>query len=401
MPTPLIPITGALYSEKVESIKSTLLAILNAEHSSLSPAPRTSAREAPEAPTSNFKLSTSNLREAPVLLYFDSPGGAIDGIKELADIIRNAECPTIALVGNCCTSAAYWLASQCNQIWALSPTARIGGAGAMATFYKETEESKRLWGEEITVYAPQSTRKNEEYNELLNGNYEPYKQAILAPIAEILLTDVFNGRADKLKDATDDALRTGATLYASAALGRGWIDRILATRRELPQALETYLDTVKTDSTMETETTQNVSSTKLEVGSNAPNGASTKSEVESENTSNLKLPTSNLSAASALRTSNLEPRTSEPEAPTAPIAEWQSTVAELRAELEELKASLGAHAPSQPSAPDPTDGVTGVAPVSGVGVVQDSTDNLLAYCETHADDPLSCIAALRASASRK
>ena len=179
MPTPLIPITGTLYSEKVESIKSTLLTVLNAEHSSLS----------------------------PLLLYFDSPGGAIDGIKELADLIHNAECPTIALVGNCCTSAAYWLASQCNQIWALSPTARIGGAGAMATFYKETEESKRLWGEEITVYAPQSTRKNEEYNELLNGNYEPYKQAILAPIAEILLTDVFNGRAGKLKDATDDALR--------------------------------------------------------------------------------------------------------------------------------------------------------------------------------------------------
>ena len=386
MPTPLIPITGALYSEKVESIKSTLLAVLNAEHSSLSPAPRTSAREAPEAPTSNFKLSTSNLREAPILLYFDSPGGAIDGIKELADIIHNAECPTIALVGNCCTSAAYWLASQCNQIWALSPTARIGGAGAMVTFYKETEESKRLWGEEITVYAPQSTRKNEEYNELLNGNYEPYKQAILAPIAEILLTDVFNGRADKLKDATDDALRTGATLYASAALGRGWIDRILATRRELPQALETYLDTVKTDSTMETETTTSaVTSDESRVTSaHTQNASSTKSEVESENTSNLKLPTSNLS-----------------EAPTAPIAEWQSTVAELRAELEELKASLGAHAPSQPSAPDPTDGVTGVAPVSGIGVVQDSTDHLLAYCETHADDPLLCIAALRASASRK
>lgn len=389
MPTPLIPITGTLYSEKVESIKSTLLAVLNAENT--------------QRPTSKLDeaLVTRNSSLSPVLLYFDSPGGAIDGIKELADLIHNAECPTIALVGNCCTSAAYWLASQCNQIWALSPTARIGGAGAMVTFYKETEESKRLWGEEITIYAPQSTRKNEEYNELLNGNYEPYKQAILAPIAEILLTDVFNGRADKLKDATDDALRTGVTLYASAALGRGWIDRILATRRELPQALETYLDTVKTDSTMETETTQNASSTKLEVGSNAPNGASTKSEVESENTSNLKLPTSNLSAASALRTSNLEPRTSEPEAPTAPIAEWQSTVAELRAELEALKASLGAHAPSQPSAPDPTNGVTGVAPVSGIGVVQDSTDNLLAYCETHADDPLSCIAALRASASRK
>ena len=395
MPTPLIPITGTLYSEKVESIKSTLLAVLNAEHSSLFPAPRISE---PEAPTSNLKLTTSNLseaptsnlREAPILLYFDSPGGAIDGIKELADLIHNAECPTIALVGNCCTSAAYWLASQCNQIWALSPTARIGGAGAMATFYKETEESKRLWGEEITVYAPQSTRKNEEYNELLNGNYEPYKQAILAPIAEILLTDVFNGRAGKLKDATDDALRTGATLYASAALGRGWIDRILATRRELPQALETYLDTVKTDSTKETETTTSAVT-------------SDESRVTSENTQNvesdeLRVTSENAAGSSSIRHSSFEIRNSESEAP---IAEWQRAVAELRAELEALKASQDAHAPSQPSAPDPTDGVTGVAPVSGVGVVQDSADNLLAYCETHADDPLSCIAALRASASRK
>ncbi len=366
MPTPLIPITGTLYSEKVESIKSTLLTVLNAEHSSLS----------------------------PLLLYFDSPGGAIDGIKELADLIHNAECPTIALVGNCCTSAAYWLASQCDQIWALSPTARIGGAGAMVTFYKETEESKRLWGEEITVYAPQSTRKNEEYNELLNGNYEPYKQAILAPIAEILLTDVFNGRAGKLKDATDDALRSGASLYASAALGRGWIDRILATRRELPQALETYLDTVKTDSTMETETTTSaVTSDESRVTSeNTQNVESDELRVTSENNGN---------AESAIRHSSFEIRNSESEAPTAPIAEWQHAVAELRAELEALKASQETHALSQPSTPAPTDGVTGVAPVSGVGVVQDSADNLLAYCETHADDPLSCIAALRASASRR
>ena len=44
----------------------------------------------------------------------------------------------------------------------------------------------------------------------------------------------------------------------------------------------------------------NSASRKLEVGSNAPNGASTKSEVESENTSNFQLQTSNLSAALTL-----------------------------------------------------------------------------------------------------
>ena len=44
----------------------------------------------------------------------------------------------------------------------------------------------------------------------------------------------------------------------------------------------------------------NGASTKLEVGSNAPNGASKKSEVESADTSNFKLQTSNLSAALTL-----------------------------------------------------------------------------------------------------
>ena len=134
--------------------------------------------------------------------------------------------------------------------------------------------------------------------------------------------------------------------------------------------------------------------------------APTSNLSEAQNSDELRVTSENAqeggeSSAPAIRNSSFEIRNSESEAPTAPIAEWQSTVAELRAELEELKASLSAHAPSQPSAPDPTDGVTGVAPVSGVGVVQDSTDNLLAYCETHADDPLLCIAALRASASRK
>ena len=54
---------------------------------------------------------------------------------------------------------------------------------------------------------------------------------------------------------------------------------------------------------------------RYEVESSAPNGASTKSEVGSNNRSNFQLQTSNLSEAPTLRTSYLEPRTSEERSP--------------------------------------------------------------------------------------
>ena len=59
----------------------------------------------------------------------DSPGGLARGITDCADAIFASGKPTTAIVRNTCASAAYWLASQCNQIHATGRMDQIGSVG--------------------------------------------------------------------------------------------------------------------------------------------------------------------------------------------------------------------------------------------------------------------------------
>ena len=183
-----------------------------------------------------------------IVLYIDSVGGAVSGVKELATMIAEASVPTVAVVGDVCASAAYWIASQCSQIWAISPTARIGSVGGLVTYTKPSKMAEEMFGEEVTIYAPQSTRKNEEFRALESGNTEPIQKSILEPLTALFIGDVFRGREGRLIDPQDASLSSGVALYASEALGRGWIDKILGTRLALRSELGMLLNP-QTDNT--------------------------------------------------------------------------------------------------------------------------------------------------------
>lgn len=74
-----------------------------------------------------------------LLLSIDSPGGIVSGTKELADYISgNHAKPIYAYVNGCCASAAFWLASATNRIFA-PLTASVGNIGVI---YVHTEYSK-------------------------------------------------------------------------------------------------------------------------------------------------------------------------------------------------------------------------------------------------------------------
>jgi signal peptide peptidase SppA len=64
-----------------------------------------------------------------ILLDIDSPGGMVTGIPEAAMTINAAIKPTMAYNAGLMGSAAYWLASQANAIYA-TPSARTGSIGA-------------------------------------------------------------------------------------------------------------------------------------------------------------------------------------------------------------------------------------------------------------------------------
>lgn len=78
------------------------------------------------------KAALADPKVEEVLLHVDSPGGSVDGLDEVATIIRSARerKPVTAMIDGLGASAAYWLASQATRVVA-TPTALVGSIGVI------------------------------------------------------------------------------------------------------------------------------------------------------------------------------------------------------------------------------------------------------------------------------
>lgn len=84
-------------------------------------------------------------RVGALVFDFDSPGGTITGVPELAARIKaaGAKKMTIAWTETQCCSAAYWMASQCNR-FICSPSADVGSIGV----YMALVDTSANWAKE-------------------------------------------------------------------------------------------------------------------------------------------------------------------------------------------------------------------------------------------------------------
>lgn len=80
-----------------------------------------------------------------VLFRFDSPGGQVAGGDDLAADVRKlaATKPTYAYAEDACCSMAYYIASQCNAIYA-NRAARIGSIATILTMYDTSDMAERI-----------------------------------------------------------------------------------------------------------------------------------------------------------------------------------------------------------------------------------------------------------------
>ena len=77
-----------------------------------------------------------------ICMLFDSPGGSVYGVGELANKIRAVaqEKKCVAMVDSVCASAAYWLASQCGEI-NVTPGGQVGSIGVLAAHEDHSAEA--------------------------------------------------------------------------------------------------------------------------------------------------------------------------------------------------------------------------------------------------------------------
>ena len=115
-----------------------------------------------------------------VLLDFDSPGGSVNGTPELAAAVArlSREKHVYAYTAGLCCSAAYWVASQCDAVYA-APSARLGSIGVLLPVTDSTDAYSRN-GLKVEVFSAgrykaaglSGTSMTDEQRELLQRQVE-------------------------------------------------------------------------------------------------------------------------------------------------------------------------------------------------------------------------------------
>ena len=170
---------------------------------------------------SDIQSADNNSNISSILLVIDSPGGQVTGTDLLVEAIGATSKPIVAFVEGVAASAAYWIASAADKIIASSTLDRIGSIGTMLFFadLKPFYEKEGVKFHEF--YATASTDKNKDFNQILDGIYEPYQKSTLDKINNKFTSDVKANRPD-----LDDSTLTGKMYFAQDAITNGLIDQI-------------------------------------------------------------------------------------------------------------------------------------------------------------------------------
>lgn len=167
-----------------------------------------------------------------VLLDIDSGGGQVSGTAEFADYIKNYSKPVIAYSDGQLCSAAYWLASAANEIIVNEFADEIGSIGTMASGVILDGVIKKAGGEIFEEYATKSTKKNNVWRELKNGNIEPLIKEALDPINERFIQTVKSYRPQ-----LSEAVLNGVDFNDSkTSLKEGLVDKIGTKEDAINQA---------------------------------------------------------------------------------------------------------------------------------------------------------------------
>lgn len=156
------------------------------------------------------------------VLDVDSPGGAENAISPLVSAIQRAQAVGKPVIAHCdsCYSAAYWVASQCDAIFADNALSGFGSIGAYFQIL-DNREDKQTGFKLITIYATESKDKNLAFREALDGKPEKMQEELsilMAAFYDALKT----GRPSLKTDA--EGVLSGAIFKAGKAIELGLAD---------------------------------------------------------------------------------------------------------------------------------------------------------------------------------
>lgn len=162
---------------------------------------------------------------AAIIAEFDSPGGSVEGIEELATWIREQRGtkPMVAVVNTMACSAAYYLAAQFDEIVA-SPSSLTGSIGVF-TEHVEYSKADELAGIKTTIVQQPATKHDINDSEPLSDLATAHIQQIVDDYYGQFTSAVAKGRGVAV-GVIRDGYGQGRELTSARAKAAGLVDRI-------------------------------------------------------------------------------------------------------------------------------------------------------------------------------
>lgn len=159
-----------------------------------------------------------------IVMTFYSSGGTVDGTGDLADEVRRAskQKPVTAYIEDLCASAAYWVASQADEVVS-SPHAQIGSIGVYMIVNDESAAAEQAGIKTHVIStaelkgagapgAPITDAQLSEWQRQIDAIHKDFRKAVMS--------------ARSMTQEEFDAVSTGGVWDADTAKKLGLIDRV-------------------------------------------------------------------------------------------------------------------------------------------------------------------------------
>lgn len=167
------------------------------------------------------RMASATASIQKIILTIDSPGGAVDGTELLAEAIKSSPKKTTGLISGHCCSAALWVGSQCDELFATSNTDVIGSIGVMWKMRDYTDADKKAGIVERKYVSTKSPDKNKIVDDAVQGKGKALVEEHLDPIYEMFAAAVSAARPKISATAM-----TGKVYLTAEATSLGIIDGV-------------------------------------------------------------------------------------------------------------------------------------------------------------------------------
>lgn len=173
----------------------------------------------------DFKQAMDDPRVQSILLLVDSPGGSVDGVQELANVIYEARCKDkkqiMAYTDGMMASAAYWISSAAENIFISGDTTQVGSIGVVAAHVDISKAEEKMGVKTTEIVAGKYKRIASRYEPLTEEGKATIQEAV-DHIYSIFVNDVARNRDVSEEKAL--SMANGKVFMGRQAINAGLVD---------------------------------------------------------------------------------------------------------------------------------------------------------------------------------